>query len=200
MPWRQAWKLIRKRSDFASFQWTFMICGFALMVIMPAIPIFCVDFLKVTYTDLAIAIGVCKGVGFAISSQRWARTLSRYGIFHTVALVCVFFAIFPLLLVLSQWGIGWFYASYLIYGIAQGGSHLCWHMSGPVFAQDEDSSLYSSVNVVMVGLRGCVGPLLGGLLCVWFGPVVVLPLGAAFSIFAAARTWHYEKKTIVLEN
>ena len=93
----------------------------------------------------------------------------------------------------------WFYLAYIVYGVAQGGSHLCWHMSGPIFARNENSAMFSSVNVVMVGIRGCIGPPLGGLLCVWLGPLVVLPFAAFLALLAAVKTWNYETKTFLAE-
>ncbi|MGM0440318.1 MAG: MFS transporter [Chlamydiota bacterium] len=194
-PWRQALRLIKERPDFAHFQWCFMISGFALMIIMPALPIFFVDILGISYLDLAIAIGICKGIGFALSSTLWSRALNKWGIYPIIAMVSALFGVFPVLILFTQAGMGWFYLAYFIYGVAQGGSHLCWHMSGPIFARDEDSSLFSSINVVMVGVRGCIGPMLGGILCMVAGVRVVMPLAALLSFLAALKMSTYHRKS-----
>ena len=73
---------------------------------------------------------------------------------------------------------GWFYLSFILYGIAQAGSHLLWNLSGALFAGEEDSSPYSRVNILMVGLRGRVVPAIGGLLCDLVGPGPMLVLGS----------------------
>jgi hypothetical protein len=48
----------------------------------------------------------------------------------------------------------WLYAAYL-YGAMQGGSELSWKLSGPIFAKDKHSTPFSSLNLVLVGARGC---------------------------------------------
>ena len=81
------------------------------------------------------------------------------------------------MLVLAKWQLWWFYAAFFMYGVGQGGSHLVWHMSGPHFSGKEESARYTGVNVAMAGLRGAVGPPLGGWLSVVFGALPVLGVG-----------------------
>ena len=60
-----------------------------------------------------------------------------------------------------------------------------WNMSGPIFAGKEESSQYSGVNVVLVGVRGAVAPPRGLAGCfVW--AVQVLILGGIFASIAAS--------------
>jgi len=190
-PWKMAYKLIREEPDFAHFQVGFMICGFALMLIMPVLPIFYIDYLKISYMDLAVAIGVFKGMGFALSSFYWPRILQKIKIYNTIAIVCILFAVFPLLAIFAQHHINYLYLAYLVYGVSQGGSHLCWNMSGPIFSHDNDSSMYSSVNILMVGLRGCLAPVLGGVLICIFAPKYILMGSMILSIIAAIYLFGY---------
>ena len=185
-PWQNARALMNQRPDFNRFQWGFMFCGAGLMIIKPALPIFYVDILKISYTDLAIAISVCKGLGFSLSSPMWARWMNRADIFTLCGWVCLLVALFPFLILFSQAHNGWLYTAYFLYGIGQAGSHLCWHMSGPIFAADSDSSLFSSVNVVMVGIRGTIIPLLGGLLCAQWGCFLPLLVGTMLCLAGGA--------------
>jgi MFS family permease len=97
--------------------------------------------------------------------------------------VLVGFAIFPLVIVAAILHPYWIYVAYFIYGIAQAGSHLIWHLSGPLFAEGEKSLRYSGVNIVMVGIRGALGPPLGGLLVAFTGPIFVFLLSALFCLF-----------------
>jgi hypothetical protein len=82
--------------------------------------------------------------------------------------------LYPLCLVAATIHISWVYIAYLLYGIMQGGSELSWHLSGPIFAKQEDSSPFSGVNVVSIGVRGCIMPFLGYFLFNTFGAVPVL--------------------------
>lgn len=177
-PWINSYELMRSRPDFAHYQWGFMIGGFGIMLIATALPLFFVDVLQLSHTNFATARSVCMGLGFAFSSALWARALSRFSIPRITAAICLGFAIFPLLLVLAPQSLTWLYLAYIVYGVTQGGSHIVWHLSGPLFAKNGDSSTFSGVNVVMVGIRGLIAPLASNVLCVFFGPQNVLLLGA----------------------
>jgi hypothetical protein len=86
----------------------------------------------------------------------------------------------------AQWNVLWLYAAYLLYGLMQAGSELSWNLSGPIFSKQEDSSTYTGVNVVSIGLRGCVAPPLGSYLCNLTNATMVLLMGGGFCLLA---TW-----------
>lgn len=187
-PWRDSFRLMKERPDFSRFQWGFMVCGFGIMLIQPALPLFAVDNLGITYLEMAAAVSIAKGLGFALSSPVWARWIDRVSILKLSSAVFLTVGLFPVMLSLSVWGgLVWLYLAYFWYGVGQGGSHLVWNMSGPIFAGKEDSSRYTGVNVVLAGLRGAVAPPLGGWLAVLCGPVQVLILGGALCFYSGAR-------------
>ncbi len=175
-PWRDSYFLMKERRDFAQFQWGYMLCGLGVMVIQPALPLFAVDELRISYLEAAAAISIAKGFGYVLSSPFWARWIERYPLFHVAALVFVCLGSFPFLLSLG--GV-FLYIAYFCYGIGQGGSHLAWNLSGPLFAGKEESSRFTGVNVALGGIRGMVAPSLGGLLAMALGPTPVLWLGGA---------------------
>lgn len=184
-PWKKSWEIIRTRPDFWRYQIGFMLGGGGLMIMQPAFPSFFVDRLNLSYTELAIALSICKGIGFALTSRLWAAAMSRFSIFRLSSAVTLLAGLFPLALLLAQVNAGWVYAAYLIYGVMQAGSELSWHLSGPHFAKNEDSSSYSAVNVLTVGLRGLVAPFLGSILCASAGAPIVLILGGLLCIAAS---------------
>jgi MFS family permease len=186
-PWRDSYRLMRERVDFSKFQWGFMVSGFGLMLIQPAIPLFAVDILGISYLEMATAICIAKGLGFALSSPIWARWIDRVNIFRMASLVFISIGLFTILLSFAIWNILWLYVAYFWYGVGQGGSHLVWNMSGPIFSGKEESSRYTGVNVVMAGMRGMVAPPLGGWLTVRFGPVQVLVVGGILCFYSGAR-------------
>lgn len=181
-PWRDCFNLMKKRSDFRRFQWAFMVGGLGLMIIQPVIPIYFAETLKLSYRDLMIAYSICKGLGFVITSPFWSRSMGTLSVGSFTSVVLGGFALFSLLITLGVYSSMWIYLAYFVYGIAQAGSHLIWHLSGPIFAQDEESSRFSGINIVMVGARGMVGPPLGGLLALLFGPIFVLYLSVIFCL------------------
>ena len=183
-PWKESFKLLCQRADFLKFQIGFMWGGAGLMVLQPVLPKFFVDILDLSYLEVALAITVCKGIGFALTSPLWVIAYRKMDIFQFSRLVIFLIAIFPLCLLASQLNIIWLYIAYFAYGIMQVGSEMSWNLSGPVFAKHEDSSKYSVVNVLAGGIRGCIFPLLGTLLYEFTNAATVLILGSVFCLVA----------------
>lgn len=199
-PWKSAWSLLKKRPDFMRFQIGFMLIGCGLMVIQPALPIFFVDRLHLSYTELGIAITLCKGIGFASSSPFWSRWLQRVDIFYFGAVIASFAALFPLLLALAQEQMLWLYVAYFIYGFMQSGNELSWNLSGPIFAKQEDSSPFSSINIIAVGVRGIFIPALGAFLLGQFGSPIVMALSGILCLLAALRMALYSRTTEMVKS
>ncbi len=193
-PWRDSYQLMRERADFSRIQWGFMACGFGLMLIQPAIQLFAVDVLQISYLEMLSAISIAKGLGFALSSPLWARWIDRMHIFKMASLVFLGTGLFSILLSFSIWNIAWLYIAFFWYGVGQGGSHLVWNMSGPIFAGKEESSKYTGVNVVMAGLRGAIAPPLGGFLAVGCGPIQVLIMGSVLCFYGSLKMLRREPK------
>lgn len=180
-PWKSAFELLRKHRDFAKFQMGFFLFGSGLMIIQPILPVFLEDGLHLTYLEIGMAINLCKGIGFACSSPLWGRWIQQLNIFRFSSIISLLAAIFPFLLMAAQEHLAWLYVAYLIYGLMQAGSELSWNLSGPIFARNQDSSPFSSVNVISVGIRGIFIPSLGALCLSYFGlPSVILVSGVLF--------------------
>ena len=185
-PLKACFDLLKTRPDFAHFQWCFMLGGLSLMIIAPARTIFSADILDVSIGTVTIARLIFVGLGMAFSSYFWNRSLEKRGIQTTTYLILILFALFPLTLLLSRDHLSFFFLAHLLYGVAQGGSHQVWHLSGTIFSGEEDSSLFSTINVLMVGIRGMIGPFLGSILCALMGPSPVLISVSALALFG---TW-----------
>ena len=183
-PWKESYNLLRRRPDFLKFQIGFMWGGAGLMVFQPVLPKFFVDVLDLSYLEVATALTVCKGIGFALTSPLWIKAYRKMEFFQFSRLVIFLIAIFPLCLSISQFSLIWLYVAYFAYGIMQVGSEMSWNLSGPVFAKDEDSSIYSVANVLAGGIRGCIFPLMGTLLYEVTNATTVLLLGSAFCLVA----------------
>src|SRR3989339_709155 len=169
-PWKEAFNLMKNRPDFARFQWGFMMGGFGLMLIAPSLSLFYVDTLNLAHSQLITGRSIFMGIGVVLSSFFWKKALAKLETSQLTLRILIGFGLFPLALVLAPFQIHWFYFSFILYGIAQSGSHLLWNLSGTLFAKDEDSSQFSRVNILMLGLRGIIAPALGGILCQVFGP------------------------------
>jgi len=197
-PWINAWQLMKTRVDFRCFQVGFMLGGSGLMVMHAVLPAFFMGVLELSYTEVAIALTLCKGIGFVVTSQIWAKWMPSVDIYRFSSLVTILAFLFPLCLLIAQFNIAWIYIAYIVYGVMQAGSEMSWNLSGPIFAGEEDSSLYSSVNVVTVGLRGCIAPGIGSLLLLWISPGSVLLVGSFFCLLAYISMSNYSRTQSVL--
>lgn len=184
-PWKDSWSLLKRRPDFAKFQIGFMFGGIGLMLIMPALVLYSADDLMVTHVDMILSRFVWMGVGFVLSTPFWRRKMSYEGIFKFTAAANALFALSALAWILASYQGAFFFVAFFLYGIAQAGSHLSWNLSGPLFAGREPSSLFSTVNILTVGLRGLIVPWVSTLLCSAIGAVPVLWLGFFFCFSGA---------------
>jgi predicted MFS family arabinose efflux permease len=185
-PWKEAFALLKSNREFTQFQYGFMIGGVSLMLIAPSLSIFYVDTLKLSHSDIVTGRSILMGIGIVLSSFIWRRLLAKKSVAELTRWILVGFSLFPLSLLLTPFHMFWFYFSFFLYGIAQAGSHLLWNLSGTIFSGQDDSSPYTRVNILMVGLRGAVAPALGGIVCDLFGPVPMLMIGAAVCLGGVA--------------
>jgi MFS family permease len=194
-PWKGFFHLMTSRPDFAHFQIIFMFGGLGLMIMQPALPVFTVEILNLSYTKLVIAISICKGIGFALTTRMWAAFFNKINIYLLTFFMTALAALFPVFLMIASIHWLWVYAAYLVYGVMQAGSEMCWNLSGPKFAGNENSSAFTSVNVVLVGLRGCVGPFLGGYLGVIANAYVPLAAGGICCLLGAFYALYSTRKS-----
>lgn len=186
-PWKSGWNLLRKRLDFAKFQWGFFLGGAGLMIFQPVLPVYFNDVLHLSYSDVLTAVAALKGIGLALSSPLWVKFFNRSRIFVLCSVVTLAAAVFPLLLVFACSSTSIIYIAYIAYGVMQGGSELSWKMSGPVFSKEEDSAPFSSVNILAVGIRGVIFPYLGSFLFLKSeSPMFVLLCGMSLCLTATA--------------
>lgn len=192
-PWKESFKLLKERTDFTKYQFGFMFVGAGLMMIQPALPIFFTDILKLSYTELSVAITLCKGLGFALASPWFGARLNKSDIFFFSGVIALFAGLFPLLLLSSKIHLVWLYIAYFFYGIAQAGQELTWNMSGPLFAGSEDSAPYTNINLMAIGLRGAIIPFIGSLLLAFSSASMPLIIGASICLIGGLRLYTYRK-------
>lgn len=192
LPWKKTLHLLKQQTDFRFFQIGFMAAGAGLMLMAPAVPIFFVKYLNLSYTEVAGATTIAKSLGFVVCSQLWSRFLNHRGIQITSGLVFFGVALYPLLLIFAIFYPPCVYIALFVYGAAQSGSHLTWHLSGSIFANGKNSQSYSDVNVLAVGIRGSIIPPLGGLVLAFLGPLGVFCIS---SLLCIAPSWFFVKRT-----
>ena len=193
-PWKSAKHLLRRHPDFLHFQIGFFLGGAGLMVIQAVIPKYFTDYLKLSYTKMFLAVCFCKGIGFTIASPLWVKLFNRCEIFTFCARIPLLAAIFPILLIFAHFHGFFIFLAYLLYGIMQAGSELSWKMSGPIFSRENESTPYSSINVLAVGVRGGIFPYLGALLFIYGGPYLVFTVGGFLCLTGGYHLFRSRKK------
>lgn len=200
LPWKNAFDNLKNDTDFRAYLIGFMLGGAGLMVIQPVLPIFFVDELKFSYTEMMIALSVCKGIGYTLSSPVWVRLFKQLPIFYFSFFVALLAFCFPLILIGAKWLFWLCYIAYLGYGIMQAGSELSWHLSPASFAKKGESLSFSETNILAVGIRGCIIPFLGSLLFYLFNSVIVMITGSLFCLAGSFLLIRYQEKAIVQES
>ena len=157
------------------------------MILQPALPIYFVDTLQLSYTEMAVALTLCKGIGFTCGSPFWSRLINQMDIFRFSSCITALACLFPLVLILTQYQLTWLYIGYLLYGFMQSGNELSWNMSGPIFAKDQNSTIYSTINTMAIGIRGAFVPALGGVFITLWGSSSVMVLGGALCLAATLQ-------------
>lgn len=163
-PLKNAVKLCIKNPDLANYLFMFFLGGAGLIAIQPILPIFFKETMHLSYTQLTLAISFCKGIAFVVTSPLFARAMKFISIFMLNAYINLFSCMFIAFILASQTKASWIFVAYLMYGTMQAGCELSWNMSGPLFSGVENSTPFSSLNLALVGIRGCICPFLGQLL------------------------------------
>jgi MFS family permease len=187
-----AWQALRNDRTFLAFEACFMVYGLGFLMLQPVLPIYLVDELHVTYSQVGIARGLLFWLGMVIASPLLGRLGDHVGTFRMTALSFLALTAFPLILLFAP-GTGGLYAGYGAYGLAMGGVAVAWNVGPIVIARGRDPLPYLNAHVALVGVRALVGMVAG----VWiqqsagtapvFWCVVVLELLAAFGMWLVAR-------------
>lgn len=190
-PWKSGIELMKRRKDFTKFQFGFMLGGAGMMIAHPVLPQFFVDVLNLSYTEMSLAVNCCKGIGFILATPLWANYLNKTNIYRFSALPPIYICLFSGFLLLSQFNIIWLFVAYFFYGITQAGGDLSWNLSGTIFSKSEESPAFSNVNILTVGIRGCIIPPLGSLLCLTISAPFVIAFGGFLSLLSNRALMNY---------
>lgn len=182
-PLKESLTILKSSQEFKNFQIGFMIGGSALMFIGPALSIFYADSLNISHTKFIHARYIFMSIGIVCSTPFWKKALKYVCLNQLMPYVSLIFGLFPLVVVFSYFHNPIINSAFMLYGIAQAGSHLLWNLSGSVFSKNQDSTPYTALNILMQGIRGLFIPILGGLCTQLFGPIVVLILGSLMAFY-----------------
>ncbi|MDD2331894.1 MAG: MFS transporter [Candidatus Cloacimonetes bacterium] len=191
-PVRRMLKVLKENKDFAKFERSFSIYGMGFIVMTPIIPIYLVNYLKLSYTANFLAKGILSQVGMLLLSPYLGRLHDRYHPFRFISIAFATLVLFPALIILSSMfmqisylAVALVFIAYLMYGIAMSAVNIAWNMGSIYFAGKEDAAMYQSVHVTMTGIRGLIAPVLGFVLMRLIGIMAVFGAAAFFLILAS---------------
>lgn len=183
-PWISALKTWKAYPNFRLYLFGFMLLGGSgIMILQPALPKYFIDVLSLNYKELGFAMSMCKGLGFVCTAPFWAKKMPKSNFYLFASSVVLLGIVFPLILLLAQKWIFAVYFAYVIYGILQAGSELTWHLAAPIFAKTNESAALSNLNILAVGVKGCIIPQIGTLLIYLACPIPAILCFGSLSCF-----------------
>lgn len=193
-PLKRGWNLLRDNPPFTHYLLLYCLGGVGIVLTQPILPNFFNEYLELSYKQLTLAFSFCKGISFLVSSPIWTKYMPYMSIYRMNAYMNVFTCLFMVGVLAAITGTQWLYVAYLCYGTMQGGCELSWNMSGPIFSKKNDSTLYSSLNLLLVGVRGCICPFLGYILFTYFGVIPTFLTALATCLIGTAYGLWLDRK------
>jgi len=188
---------IFKEKDFLVFEMLFMTYGFGFMIIQPAIPVYLINNLGFSYTQMAYAKGVfamiVRTLLFPFAGILFDKVKPwRVGTFSYFVII-----IFPLLLILSKDvanKVLFVYLGFSFFSLALTGLSFMWNLGSIYFARNKESSTFQGFHVTLTGIRGLLGPLLGYFLLSLSGVMFNFYFAIVLFFIAGAGTIIYKWK------
>lgn len=159
--WRESWNILKKRSDFTHYLILFFCGGAGLVMMQSSLPLFFKNNLHLSYTTITLAISCCKGIALIASVKLWSNWVNKTSLFRFNFYINIVSCLFIGFILLSNYQTNFLFIAYLLYGAMQAGCELSWNMNGPIFAKDKESTLFSSLNLPLIGIRGLICHSLG---------------------------------------
>ncbi|MCF7858294.1 MAG: MFS transporter [Candidatus Cloacimonetes bacterium] len=187
--------ILKKNKDYAIFQRNFFIYGIGFMIILPAIPKFLVEVLRMDYSQTFMAKGIISQIGILLLAPLAGKIHDKKNPSFFTFIAFFTLGLYPLILFAASYFVEAdfvnyiVYFSYLIFGIGMSAIIISWNISSIFFAGNDDVSMYQSVHVTLTGLRALIVPFLGYLILTYFGIRAVFII--SFSMFWLASILSY---------
>jgi len=163
-PIQGALSLLKRDKSFAAFEASFFIYGIGFMIVLPAIPIYFVDVLKLDYSQISAAKGLLGQAGIILFLPVMGFFSDRMNPMKFSSLSFFILSFYPLLLFFAGGASNVLlplYCAFAVYSVAMAGVSVLWDLSTIFFAGDNDSKEYQVVHIFLTGIRGLLVPPLG---------------------------------------
>jgi hypothetical protein len=158
---RQVVGILKRDRGFTVYSLALMFMGTGLLVGLPIYPVVQVDQLHLTYGDVGV-LSLITALVWMLSSTVLGGILDRKGALPIMLLANVAQAIMPLLYISGNLFL--IAVAFASAGLANAGGDLGWPNVIMLFATPERLPDYTALHMLLVGMRGIIGPLLGATL------------------------------------
>jgi len=170
LPFRLTKNILFENRPFLRFEMNFFLYGMAFMVISPALPVYLVDNLHLTYAPISLA----KGLVFHSAMITFTPLMGRYHGSGNPTKFCgyifLILALFPFFLLLANYTtllnipfnlVYIVFLAHFVFGLGMSGVSISWALSSIFYAPKFEESNYQAVHITLTGVRGAFSPLLG---------------------------------------
>lgn len=187
-----AWTTLLRDRSFLAYEACFMVYGLGFLALQPVLPLYLVDDIGVSYTEVGIARGAIFWITMIAASPLAGRLADRIGILRLAGIGFLILGLFPLALWALPNKLGMF-LGFGIFGVAMACVNITWNLGPIAMARGRDPVPYLNAHLAAVGIRALIGMTVGTVLHRAFGTtpvflgVVVLEILAAAMMFRMAR-------------
>jgi len=135
---------------YTKYEIFFFIYGIGYLIILPAIPVYFVDILKLDYSKISFIKGFLGQLGYIVFFPFVGFFLDRMNIFLYSSLTFLLLSFYPFFLLISSFVSSPFffiYSAFLIFSISMSAVSVIWDLSSIHFAKDSDSSQFQNVHI-----------------------------------------------------
>ncbi|MBK6506483.1 MAG: hypothetical protein IPG02_12645 [Ignavibacteria bacterium] len=173
LPVRNTMRIFKENRPFLRFEVFFFMYGMAFMIASPAVPIYLVDVLQLSYSPISIA----KGLVFYTATILFTPLMGRLHGTGNPTKFCGYLFLFLLFYPLSMMGVKYIpgvisfitpeimlYFTFFLFGILMSGITMSWNLSTIYYAPHYQEANYQSVHITLTGVRGLFSPFIGYLI------------------------------------
>ncbi len=155
-------QILKQNREFRLFELNFFIYGIGFLLLTPVIPLYLVDVMKMSYTEISYARGFIGSLGLIAFSPFAGRIHDRLNPFDSSAKVFALISLFPILLFVGMFaGKQFVFLAYIVYSFAMAGISIVWNLGTIHFAARGEEISLQAIHLTLTGVRGIFAPLFG---------------------------------------
>jgi len=192
-------EILMSNREFRRYEGYFFLYGIGYLVILPALPIYFVDYLKLDYSQISFIKGFIGQSGYVLFLPLMGIFMDRLNIFVYSSATFFLLSFYPLLLLFSGWTSNpliLVYAAFFVYSISMSAVAVIWDLASITFAGEKNSRDYQSTHVVLTGIRGIIAPMAGLIIMQVFSIQAVFAVSFAFFLLSSIMmvSSYFEKR------